>query len=560
MVSRRLMCLLSGLFLFLGIIAGTSPASAQTYAFSLDKEIVDVYWEADGTVSIYYEFWFTNSSYGDPLDYVDVGLPNGNYDLSRVVASINGAPISHIADSPYVTNGIELGLGTYAIQPGDSGIVRFQISGVREVLFVDSVDSGYASAVFSPTWFDSSLVMGSTHLTVTFHLPPGISPDQPRYHQPPAGWPQEPQVGFDQDGRIIYSWQNASANGYTQYLLGASFPASLVPESAIRQPSIWQRLGIDPEVLVGFGIFCGVALFIFGIPILAVVGERRRKLKYLPPKITLKGHGIKRGLTAIEAAVLLEQPMDKILTMILFATLKKSAARVITEKPLKIEREDLLPADLRPYETEFLAAMSESNAAQRRKQLQGVMVSLVRSVAGKMKGFSHRETTDYYRDIMERAWAEVESSKTPEVLAEKYDELMEWTMLDKDYEDHTRDVFSNRPIPTPSWYPRYNPIYRASPQSTSSKSGSPALRPTQGSAGLPHLPGSDFAASVVTGVQNFSAGVIGNLTEFTGGITKTTNPPPVSSTSSSRSGGGGSSCACACACAGCACACAGGGR
>jgi len=78
----------------------------------------------------------------------------------------------------------------------------------------------------------------------------------------------------------------------------------------------------------------------------------------------------------------------------------------------------------------------------------------------------------------------------------------------------------------------------------------------------PRLPGADFAASVVNGVQNVSASVIGNLSDFTSKITNKTNPPPVTSSSSSRAyrSSGGCACACACACAGCACACAGGGR
>jgi len=39
----------------------------------------------------------------------------------------------------------------------------------------------------------------------------------------------------------------------------------------------------------------------------------KTQLQYLPPKIKIEGNGIKRGLTAVEAAVLMEQPMDKVL-------------------------------------------------------------------------------------------------------------------------------------------------------------------------------------------------------------------------------------------------------
>jgi hypothetical protein len=80
---------------------------------------------------------------------------------------------------------------------------------------------------------------------------------------------------------------------------------------------------------------------------------------------------------------------------------------------------------------------------------------------------------------------------------------------------------------------------------------------------LPNLPGADFAASLTNGVSAVAAGVVGDITNFTSGITNKTNPIPKTTggrSSGGRSGGGGSSCACACACAGCACACAGGGR
>ncbi len=541
--------------LVLLLLALASPAAAQTYAFSLDEETVHVYWQSDGTLTLAYEFVFTNATYADPIDFVDVGMPNSSYNVSLASADIDGVAISHIADSPYVTNGIELGLGGRAIQPGRSGTVHFQIDGLRNVLYEDSTDDSYASAVFSPTWFDSDFVSGSTDLSVIFHLPPGVLSDEPRYHRAPAGWPEEPVTGLDDQGRVVYIWRNPTANGHTQYLFGSSFPGNYVPAGSIAQPSIWQRLGIDPEALIGFSIFCGVFAFMFGIPIMAMVGANKRKLKYLPPKIAIEGHGIKRGLTAIEAAILLEEPMDKILTMILFATIKKQVATVTKQKPLTLEIIKPLPKKLRGYEKDFLTAMKVTAKAKRRKEMQKAMINLVRSVTRKMKGFSRRETSKYYRKIIERAWAQVEAANTPEVRSEKYDKVMEWTMLDKDYDDRTREVFRHHPVFIPHWWHRYNP---STPRPSTPRG--PASRPTPGGAGLPHLPGSDFAAQVVTGVESFAAGVVGSVTDFTSGVTKTTNPPPKPSSSSSGRSSGGSSCACACACAGCACACAGGGR
>jgi hypothetical protein len=144
---------------------------------------------------------------------------------------------------------------------------------------------------------------------------------------------------------------------------------------------------------------------------------------------------------------------------------------------------------------------------------------------------------------------------------------MEWTMLDKDYDDRTRRVFTG-PVFMPNWWPRYDPTYRPVPTGGGAHTSGAPTTSSGGPGGgggisLPSLPGSTFAASVVRGVQNVSSSVMGNVTEFTSAITNRTNPapPPTKSYSSSgRSGGSGCACACACACAGCACACAGGGR
>ena len=187
------------------------------------------------------------------------------------------------------------------------------------------------------------------------------------------------------------------------------------------------------------------------------------------------------------------------------------------------------------------------------------MVSLVRGVSEKIKGFSRQETVAYYRDITKRAWEQVEAANTPEVKSQKYEEVMEWTMLDKDYGDKTQEVFRNMPVFIPMWWGHFDPGFGRA-------AAGPVGAPAPASVGTPRVPGADFAASMANGVQTFSSKVVGNINEFTSSITSVTNPPPkVSTTSSSRGGfggGGGHSCvcACACACAGCACACAGGGR
>ncbi|MCD6402204.1 MAG: hypothetical protein J7L73_09775, partial [Anaerolineales bacterium] len=363
-------------------------------------------------------------------------------------------------------------------------------------------------------------------------------------------------TGLDKQGRITYTWHNPGANAYTPYEFGASFPKSYVPANAIVTPSLLERLGIDKDTLVPCACWSGVIATIAFFSWLGAASSKKRKLKYLPPKLSIEGHGIKRGLTAVEAAILMEQPMDKVLTMILFSLLKKNAAKVISKDPLKIEAIEPQPAGLRIYEKEFLKAFKEKTSARRKKKLQTLMIALIKSVSKKMKGFSRKETIAYYKKIMEKAWQQIEAADTPEVKSQKFDEYMGWTMLDNDFDDHTKNVFQRGPVFVPIWWSRYDPGW----QGTSVSSSRPISSGSGGSKSIsmPTLPGSQFASSVVTGLQSFSSNVVGNITNFTSAITNKTNPVPKTSSGSYHSSGGG--CACACACAGCACACAGGGR
>jgi hypothetical protein len=552
------------IMLLLLLAVGASTVLAQTYRFSVESSTADLYVNADGAVTVAYTYIFVNDPSADAIDFVDVGMPTNDYSLSNVRADINGIPITSIEESPYVKPGIALGLGANKIPPGNKGTVRVSVSGIGRMLYktnkVEDVQEPYASFNYTPNSFGSEYARGNTNMTVTLHLPPGLTTEEGRWFTP-QGWPgsEQPVSGYDEQNSVFYSWQAANANSYTQYQFGAAFPARLVPETAlVSEPivnvssSAWDSL--CPWVFcLGFLGFMG--LTIYG----STTADRKRKLQYLPPKISLEGNGIKRGLTAVEAALLMEQPMDKILSMILFGLIKKGGARVVTQDPLKIERLPQPSFELFEYEKDFLTAMTEANKTDTRKGLQAMMIALVRSVSEKMRGFSRRETVAYYQEIMKRAWEQMTVAGTPEVQMKAFDEAMEWTMLDKNYSDRSRDVFGSRPVYVPMWWGRYDPGFGRGASTISAPSVPSQVGSAPGSTSLPSLPGSAFAASVAGGIQNFSSNVVGDLTTFTSGVTNKTNPVPVS-TSSGSSGGGGRSCACACACAGCACACAGGGR
>ncbi len=571
-MKNKTVSLLFSLFLLVSII---SPVLAQDYFFEVPEQDIHVFIEPDGSITIEYYYLFQNAAGAHIIDFVDIGMPgNSTYRLGDISATVDNQTIKDIQDSPYV-DGVALGLGANAIPAGSSGIVYMRAENVRGQFYfasVDEIEDEYTSMRFQPNYFSSDFVGGTSDMTITFHLPQGLTDQEPRWFSP-KNWPgdEAPASSYDEENRIKYQWSYAQASASNKYEFGVAFPARFIPTETINtEQTITFNLSDVFGTLIPIA-FCGGFAGIFALVIyFAAKSAKKRKLKYLPPKIAIEGHGIKRGLTSVEAAILLEQPMDKILTMILFSTLKKDAAEVISRDPLKVKVEDKLPEGLRNYETSFLSAFKVTKSAARRKQLQDMMVALVKSVSTKMKGFSRKETIKYYEEIIKKAWDQVEKAETPEVRAEKYSEAVDWTMIDQDYDQRTRRVFGRGPVFMPYWWWRADPtISRSSTGRSVGRSAARGLKSAVPSGGksktitLPRLPGADAAASVTNTVTAFSAGVVGNLTSFTNGVTNKTNPVlrTSSSTFGSRIGrSGGPSCACACACAGCACACAGGGR
>ena len=224
---------LIGIFIFITfLLIPISSATAQTYYFRLDQSTVNVFWNEDGTSSIDYVFVFTNDISASPIEYVDVGLPNRNFDVNSIFADVNGQPVSDISTSDYQgsgNSGVAIGLGSLAIQPGETGTVHVFIGTQRNVLYPDDNDSNYVSAVFSPTYFGSAYVYGSTDMCVSYHFPPGVQPDEPRWHAAPSGFPSEPLTGVDPDGLLTYTWCNPTHLPRQFILLGLLSPSNMFP-------------------------------------------------------------------------------------------------------------------------------------------------------------------------------------------------------------------------------------------------------------------------------------------------------------------------------------------
>jgi hypothetical protein len=81
---KRRLAVLVVVLLLVALI--TTNVAAQDYSFSIPKLTVHVYLNEDGSISLDYLFVFQNDSGGHVIDYVDVGMPNVDYDSNSISA------------------------------------------------------------------------------------------------------------------------------------------------------------------------------------------------------------------------------------------------------------------------------------------------------------------------------------------------------------------------------------------------------------------------------------------------------------------------------------------
>ncbi|MBN1583269.1 MAG: hypothetical protein JXA89_21345, partial [Anaerolineae bacterium] len=450
------------LLISLLLIIAAPEALAQDYKFRVDRNVSHVIVNQDGSADIEYALTFTCASGAHTIDIVDIGLPNSTYNLSTAKAWYSAGsgggqrvPLSQIYTSEVVDVGVEVHLGQYEIKPGQQGTVYLRINVVKMV-YPDSKDENYASVEFAPTWYEKKYTQGSTYMEINFHFPPGLTNEETRYHDK-----QFDQASIQND-RIVFTYIYPEATGYETHKHGISFPRKYVDTVnpaplMIGNLSVFEFIEKVIENVLQYGCFVGFGLFVLFSAFSGSIRQKRRKMKYLPPSLAVEGVGIKRGLTAVEAAILLETPLNKVLTMILFSVLKKKGVIVHSQDPLKVEAVEPKPqAKWRDYEDSFLESIKKDGTLDENK-LQKAMIDLIKGVNKKLKGFSRKETIAYYKSIVDRAWKQVQSDATPEVKSQHFDQGLEWMMMDKDFEERTNDTFRTGPVFMPSWWAYYRP-------------------------------------------------------------------------------------------------------
>jgi len=545
--SLRLTLLLVTAVLFTAFFAlNVQPAQAADIQFHLDHEWAEIWINKDGTIDLFYDIEIASD--GGTINFVKVGQPTWDFELGEVWdENGNQLQTNKIVEGSYYA--VNVSLAT-PITTGES--IRFNLTtNVGHMIWEDTDNPGNVGMQFIPVYWSETVY----ELKVVVVLPEGVTtgnirvtPDWDNAFNDPA-----------EDNKLVVYWerQNLSPSQQQDQEFGVSFPKEYVDHYETQPKGLAAFLGKYGLVLLFIAFFIGF------IVVIVYVGRKR---KYEKPVVSMETLGIRRGLTAVEASQILDLPPTKIVTEILYSLLMKRAVWVTEADPvLKLEimeefkdKTGTRETPLRYYEIDFLEAIRKDGTLDEEKLARTVMF-LRDAVEEKLRGYCRRDTVEYYRKIVAKAWTQVEQAGTTELAAKAYDENLLWLILDGNFKDRTGSVFRDKTVePDVTWwwfwyaYTHYHPRPTYKPKPTTTKPGPP-----------PKLPGEDFANNIATAVEKTSNNIVASLEKFANSILPA--PPPSARTSRAPVRERSScacacvSCACVCACVSCACACASGG-
>ncbi len=602
-------------------LAGATSVAAQDYRFRVLELDLQVYVQPDASARLEYKIVFQNQGGAHAIDIVDIGLPHRAYSVSNMSASIDGVGLSTIRKSEYVDIGVEVHLGSHQIPSGGKGTFRFTAT-MPDMVYQDTTDKTRASLQMIPTWFDPQLQVGSTHLRIAVHFPPSVTPEQVTYHQEQTRYHEKALYGEGDAKHVVAVWDWAHhALSSANPKVGVSFPKAAVDRVVtmsswallVKWFSEHRELQIVSGALLGVlflvtffrfshGTGWALGLLILGglvfmmyhspglhllawLPMigLCVWNERtlsRRQTSYLPAMATVEGGGIKRGLTAPQAAVLLELPLGKVVALVIFGLLKKGLLTVTSSEPLTVDVAEpyRAPSKIRKrraseagvvlhnYEHPFLDLLiGKTEIPVQQINMQGALKSLVLATANRMKGFDLSDSQEYYRRIVDRAWREAEAIGEIDQRTDAVNRNFDWMMLDPTWGDR----FDHWGSHGYHYFPHWARSHRATQGHHGAASSSAPAIPATSKTGF-----SEVAASFAGWAENTSNGLVAAIQpgslgiETPQGIVDLSGVDRVTAdvfealaeASKSSGGGGGGGGGCACAGCACACACAGGGR
>jgi hypothetical protein len=322
---------------------------------------------------------------------------------------------------------------------------------------------------------------------------------------------------------------------------------------------------------VVFHLWMHPALLVLAV--LACLFRRSKKKHYVPASISREGGPIVSTLSAAEAAVLLDVPVNKIVTIVIFDLLRRGCIKAVSEDPLKLEllgkpepknrftMNNGRTINVTKYQHRLLTIINANQGAPfETLNIEGAFKELVAAVADKAQGCDIKRTRDYCRFKVDHAWRKFRDEADFEVRTKYADKNYGWLVADEEYDDRmsvmeTVEDYYYRP----RWYYGHHHYHPTRPVPGIARDAAPAPaiqsptfrdvfnsvtgRLSKIGDSMKSLPINQGRTVDLSALDTFTGKMLSDMASSSGGR-----------------GGFGGGCACACAGCACACACAGGGR
>lgn len=527
---------LAVIILTLSVFPGTAFGA---FRYHIPKQQDQLTINEDGSVGLirYFEFAVSQDS-SDSGTEIWIGLPTSRTEVYSVTDD-KGNDVdfkTRISGGDYTL----ILTGFDPIKPGTSK--GFTVEAViPEFIFPDSQNEGYATMKYIPGWWSSEVKVQD----IAVILPGGVEQDEIK-----TGTREWDGIAQTESGAYVITWHFENLGPNEKVSINVGFPGKYVALPAKQEPGPLIPSEEGPFVRVprfghSDGLWIGIAFAGLAVAFListAIAVSRREE--YMPPSISMEGIGVNETLSPVEVSVLLKQPPEKTMTLLLFSLIKKGKVQVVSDNPLKLSVQD--ESDLSEAERLFVEAIDRNTGQLDQAKLVGVFRYLATSVNEKMKPYCRKDTEEFYRGHIARLWAEVKQADTPELKLEALDKNLLWLIQDEERFKAAEGMFEAADKGA-SWYPSWWLL------------GFPYLRAYPGLYLWPiymHRSYSDISSGIIQGNERKYR----EITE-----TVFTPAPPVGArpiSGGKRSGSGNQggftppSCACACACVSCACACA----
>jgi len=514
---------------------------AQAKIYHVERQWSKVLINYDRSISILYNITFVNDpTSSGSLSWITLGMPKRPFQVVYVVDA-SGQQLNWQDASSGDWSGIRI--GDLNIPVGGT-LVFFVNATVPDMVFDDTTNPGNVGMQFTPAWWDCSV----RELRLAVVLPDGVGREEIRVT---PNWDNLLQ----ENGRYLVYWERHDLSPNERVTFGASFPAEYVSQPTVTTVTTRTSTPAPGVPVAGLGVIFFVFLLVAGA--IVVVVSRARKQTYVRPSIGIEGLGPRRGLTAVEAAYLLNLSPTRILTMVLFSVMRKGAAEVVGVKPRLRLRVAQGGESLRYYERSFLDAVAAKNGGEGyldEDQLLRMFKILRDGVEKKLVGYCRQDTVLHYQEIVNRAWEQVTQAQTPQVKVGTVSDSLEWLMTDPNFDKRIDRVLTSDDVVQPLagwwWWWLYTRQYAPAP----------APSRTTPTARAPSL--AEYANAMVTGIENTSNSIVANAEKFADTVARALAPAPPQSKPAVQHSScvcACVSCACVCACVSCACACAGGG-